>query len=220
LSLATPEGEVRLGSRAWCGAPDDEMNAGPELWFARPGRTPVRFAFRDSLREDAGDTVRALEAAGYGVELLSGDRLPTVKAVAAELGIARWRAGAAPAEKSARLTALAAAGHRPLMVGDGLNDAPALASAWVSMSPASAADISQNAADLVFQGRRLWPVAGALALARHAHRLTVQNLVLALAYNMLAVPLAMAGLVTPLVAAIAMSSSSLIVIANALRLGR
>jgi len=217
LSLSTPQGEIRLGSRRWCGV-DEGAAAGPELWLAQPGRTPIRFALLDRPRTDAADTVDRLKRSGLDVELLSGDRAPTVSALAAQLGIARWQAELAPADKVARLATLNSASRRTLMVGDGLNDAPALAAASVSMSPASAADISQTAADLVFQGERLDAVREALDVARRAERLVRQNFGLALAYNLLTVPLAVMGLVTPLVAAIAMSTSSLVVIANSCRL--
>ncbi|MEX1203850.1 MAG: heavy metal translocating P-type ATPase [Dongiaceae bacterium] len=220
LALTTAAGEVRLGSRRWCGVTEAETDAGPELWLARPGHSPARFVFRDEPREDAAEALAGLRERGYAIELLSGDRPAAVAALAARLGIARWQADCAPAEKCARLAALAAAGRRVLMVGDGLNDAPALAAAHVSMSPATAADISQTAADVVFQGDRLRPVPETLAVARDAHRLVRQNLALAMLYNLGAVPLAVFGYVTPLVAAIAMSSSSLLVIANALRLTR
>jgi Cu2+-exporting ATPase len=220
LSWQSAAGEIRLGSRAFCGIDETGEDAGPELWLIRPGHAPTRFAFADELRADAAAVVRALAARGLALELLSGDRPPAVAAAAQALGIEHWRAGCTPAAKSARLEALAAAGRRTLMVGDGLNDAPALAAAHVSLSPSSAIDISQNAADAVFQGERLEPVVELLEVARRADVLIRQNLALALGYNLLAVPLAVLGMVTPLIAALAMSGSSLMVVGNALRLGR
>jgi P-type Cu2+ transporter len=221
LRLATAMGEMRLGSRAWCGIEDSgRSGSAPELWLARPGSPPVRFAFDDPLRADAAQVIQDLRARGLAVELLSGDRAPAVAAVAAELGIKSWRAGCSPADKTARLEALAAAGRRVLMVGDGLNDAPALAAAHVSASPSTAIDLSQTAADAVFQGERLQPVIELLDVARRANRLIRQNLGLALGYNLVTVPLAVLGLVTPLIAALCMSGSSLAVVANALRLRR
>jgi Cu2+-exporting ATPase len=196
------------------------MAAGLELWFAEAGRAPVRFAFADALRPDAAETMAALRRAGLSVLLLSGDRPSSVAPVAAALGIGEWQGGRTPSDKASALAGLRAEGRHVLMVGDGLNDAPALAEATVSMSPAEAADITQTTADLVFQGGRLGAVLEALEVARGAGRLARQNLGLALVYNLLAVPLAVAGLVTPPIAAAAMSSSSLIVIFNAFRLSR
>jgi Cu2+-exporting ATPase len=221
LAARLPEGEVRLGRRAWCGVPADSAadNAdGPELWLAAPGRPPVRFLFRDELRPDVVEVVQGLRRQGLHVELLSGDRAPVVASIARAVGIEDWRAGCRPADKIARLKTLAAKGRTVLMVGDGLNDAPALAAAHVSMSPASAADVSQAAADVVFQGDRLGAVREAYEVARRSQRLVRQNFVLAIAYNVVAVPFAVAGLVTPLVSAVAMSASSLVVTLNALRL--
>ena len=220
LSAAGAEGETRLGSRAFCGVPECDDAAGPELWLRRPGEAAVRFAFTDTMREDAAAVVRALKEAGLRIELVSGDRAAVVETVACAAGIDSWKAGCDPAAKCAYLESLRGAGRRVLMAGDGLNDAPALAAAHVSISPATAADISQTVADVVFQGRRLEPVVEVLRTARRGERLIVQNLGLAILYNIGAVPLAMAGYVTPLLAAAAMSSSSLLVIFNALRLGR
>jgi Cu2+-exporting ATPase len=159
-----------------------------------------------------------LPAPGLGLEILSGDNGTRVGEVASELGLS-FSAGARPSDKVAQIKALQQAGHRVLMVGDGLNDAPALGAADVSMAPASAADIGRNAADLVFLRDSLLAVPRAAAIAREAASLVRQNFGLAIAYNLVAIPLAVLGLVTPLIAAAAMSLSSVIVVANALRLG-
>jgi Cu2+-exporting ATPase len=193
------------------------MATGPELWLARRGQAPVCFSFRDHLRSDAAETVTALSGLGLDVKLRSGDRIETVDAVADALGIADRAGAQMPPEKVAVLEALRAQGRHVLMVGDGLNDAPALAAAHVSMSPSTAADISQTAADIVFQGRKLAPVIDAIAYARRASAVSRQNIALSLVYNALMVPLAVAGIVTPLIAAIAMSSSSLLVVVNSFR---
>jgi len=221
--LGLARGDERLGSRLFCGVAPGESDGGsdgPELWFARPGMRPVRFLFADRLKSDAAACVASLARRGLRVELLSGDRAPVVADVAGETGIARWRAAQTPVDKVARLKQLAGEARRTLMVGDGINDAPALAAALVSASPAAASDIARVAADAVFQGDRLAPVDDLLAVARKARRLVRENLALAIGYNVVAVPLAMAGFLTPLIAAIAMSSSSLVVVANALRLNR
>ncbi len=221
LVAMTPSGELRLGSRLWCGVTEAASDHdGPELWLRRADGSAVRFLFDDVLRSDAAETVAALKARGLAVELLSGDRAPVVAAAARAAGIEDWRASAGPADKIARLRELAAAGHKVLMVGDGLNDAPALASASVSMSPASGADVSQAAADYVFQSEQLGAICEAYDVARQSQRLVVQNITAAFAYNALAVPLAVLGFVTPLIAAIAMSTSSIVVTLNSLRLYR
>lgn len=213
--------DIRLGSRVFCDVDDtDRPSDGPELWLRLGYAEPVVFRFRDQPRSDAAAVIAELKDQGLRVEVLSGDRAAAVEPLAAALGITDWKAGCLPADKVARLESLKASGKRVLMVGDGLNDAPALAAAQVSMSPATAADISQTVADLVFQGERLGAVTEVLAVARAADRLVKQNFALAFAYNAVTIPLAILGHVTPLVAAIAMSSSSVVVIVNALRLSR
>jgi Cu2+-exporting ATPase len=133
------------------------------------------------------------------------------------LGIGEWRAGVTPADKIARIEELKQQGYKVMMVGDGLNDAPSLAAATISMSPISAAHLSQATADLVFLGKPLAPVVAALHFSRKALRLMRQNIWLAVGYNFLAVPIAISGTVTPLIAALAMSGSSLLVMLNAIR---
>ncbi len=219
---ATFEGvEMRLGSAAFCAVtvPQEFLsrNRGASLIAFRHGEREAVFAIHQALRPDAADTVRALAAQGIGLSILSGDRAAAVAPVARDLGISDWQAGLNPAEKVAVVRNLKARGRHVLMVGDGINDAPSLASADVSMSPITAADMSQAQADAVFVGDRLDPVLRTILMARKARRLMRENLWLAAVYNTIAVPIAMAGLVTPLIAAAAMSGSSLLVTLNALR---
>jgi Cu2+-exporting ATPase len=213
-SRRTSLGEERLGSPAWCGV--DEIENASLCYRAGSGETTA-FLFKDTLRPDAARTVKLLQTQGFDLALLSGDRARAVEEAANAAGIADWRAQVNPADKIAALKQRSKH-QKILMVGDGLNDAPALAQAHVSMSPASAADITQRAADFVFQGERLAPVIEAITIAVRSRALVFQNFAIALGYNALCVPLAMAGYVTPLVAAIAMSTSSILVTANALRL--
>jgi Cu2+-exporting ATPase len=214
-------GGVRLGSRKFCEVPEDDGEGlGPELWLSKIEGKKICIAFRETPRADAASVVSKLQGLGYGVELLSGDRPAVAKAMGASLGILAVSGGLSPTGKCERLAELAAKGRKTLMVGDGLNDAPALAGAHVSLSPSSAVDVSQTAADAVFQGEKLEPVIEILRVSRRAELLVKQNFAISIIYNLFTVPLAMLGHVTPLIAAIAMSTSSLLVIANALRLGR
>lgn len=217
LSLPTADGEIRLGSAAFCNI-TPAAPQGPDLYLTRPGLPPTRFSFVETLRPHAAETIASLDAMGISVMLASGDHAGQVQAMAQQAGIAHWHASLRPDAKMALIEKLRTMGHHVLMVGDGLNDAPCLASANVSMSPACAADISQTLADLVFQGAGLDAVATCLAAARRTRRVMRQNITLALLYNLIAVPLAMAGLVTPWLAAAAMSGSSLLVMGNSLRL--
>ncbi|MBO9575368.1 MAG: cadmium-translocating P-type ATPase [Sphingobium sp.] len=175
----------------------------------------IRFA--DAIRPDAARALGELRTLGLAASVMSGDRPEAVAALAEALEI-EGEGDMRPAEKLARLKGEVAAGRHPLMVGDGLNDGPALAAAHVSMAPASASDVGQQAADIVFLGDSLLGVPRAVRASRATMRIVRQNFVLAIGYNVLAVPLAIMGEVTPLVAAIAMSTSSLIVVANSLRL--
>ncbi len=209
--------EARLGSAAFCDVRLTEPTGASAIAFRYGARDAV-FLIEQSLRPDAVAVVRGLAALGLDLKILSGDRAEAVKPIADALGIADWQAGVKPGQKVAALERLKDEGRRVLMVGDGLNDAPSLAGAHVSMSPGTAADLSQAHADAVFMGQRLAPVRDAVTAARTARRLMLQNLWLAMAYNAVAVPVAIAGLATPLIAALAMSGSSLLVTLNALRL--
>lgn len=210
----------RLGRAAWalsCASelppPSDEAS----VVLAKDGRQLAEFHFNDRLRADVGEAITRLTSDGFAMEVVSGDREEPVRVLAADLGVP-YTARVLPGGKAEHVASLATEGRKVLMVGDGLNDTPALAAAYASMAPASAADIGRNVADLVFLHESLSAVPQAIALARAAGRLVRQNLALAVVYNLVAVPIAVLGNVTPLAAAVAMSGSSIVVVANALRL--
>ena len=209
------ECEVRLGRAGWTGA----QGVSETATFLKVGdRPPVAFTFTDALRPGAEAAVEALMRQGKRVILISGDTTPAVEALAQRLGIPDWLAEALPADKAARVEALTGDGARVLMVGDGLNDTAALAAAHVSISPASALDAARVASDIVLLGNDLSTIAAACLTARSATRRITENFRIATVYNIVAVPLAVAGLATPLIAALAMSLSSVTVSLNSLRL--
>ncbi len=209
--------EVRLGRADWCGAEPARQTA---VWLRHGPRPPCAFLFEDEIRPEAAKTVAALKEAGLNVQLLSGDVPPAVEAMAKAAGIVQWQAGASPAEKVDALGALAAEGHKVLMVGDGLNDAAALAAAHVSMSPASAVDASRSSADMIIISNNISEVANAHRIAVASKKRIIENFSIAVVYNMISVPLALAGFATPLMAALAMSASSITVSLNSMRIGK
>ncbi|MHA6323943.1 heavy metal translocating P-type ATPase [Roseivivax sp. CAU 1753] len=211
VSAAHEGGQVRLGRADWAGA-DTGATA-----LRRADGSVVPLAFTEELRPDAADTIAAIRARGLDVALLSGDAPEAVARMAGRLGLTDAHARMSPEDKADWLTALTEAGRKPLMVGDGLNDTGGLAVAHASIAPSSALDAARNAADLVLLSDRLMPVADALGSARTARSRMLQNIALAVGYNLVSVPIAMAGLATPFLAAIAMSSSSLTVTLNAAR---
>jgi Cu2+-exporting ATPase len=209
----------RLGKPSWALAGPESIVGTASVILTRNGQLLTGFRFEDTLRTDAAVAVAQLKQDGFRVEIVSGDREEPVGLVAAALGVP-YRSGVTPSEKVARIKSLSAAGQKVVMVGDGLNDTPALGAAHASMAPASASDVGRCAADFVFLRQSLLAIPLAVSVAREARRLIRQNLALAVAYNIVAVPIAIMGLVTPLIAAVAMSASSILVVANALRLKR
>lgn len=196
--------------------PDDEDAS----WVALADESGLIawFALADTPRPDAAQSLAALEALGLRLHLLSGDGEVAVKATAQHLGINHWRAGSLPEDKLAYVTALQQQGRVVAMVGDGINDAPVLAGAQVSIAMGEGADVAQAAADMVMLGGRLATLADGIALARKTQKIIRQNLGWALGYNLIAIPAAALGHVTPWIAGIGMSSSSLLVVLNAMRL--
>ncbi|MFQ3594544.1 MAG: heavy metal translocating P-type ATPase [Sphingomonadaceae bacterium] len=217
-----PEGRVLLGSAAWCGLPGAASEDRDELeaFLVAPGHAPARFALAARARPDAEAALSRLRAMGVRLLLVSGDREAPTGALADALGIEERHAGLRPQEKAALVEQLQAEGRRVLVAGDGLNDAPALAAADASLAPGTAADASRRLADAVWMGSGLAPVATYLETARRTLRIVRQNIGFSFLYNALWVPVAIAGLVTPWIAAAAMAASSLLVTLNAARLAK
>lgn len=211
---------VRLGSRAWCG--DEQAKARPEcleLWLANENKAmPTPFYFVDHMREDVPQVLARFQYDKIQPVLLSGDRIEAVEYLAHQTKIEEYHGAKTPQEKFQTLERKKEQGGNILMVGDGLNDAPSLAAANISIAPGTAIDIAQNAADIVFMGDKFMPVYEAYKTARFSQSLIRQNFMLAILYNIVAIPLALTGMVTPFIAALAMSGSSLIVIANSFRM--
>lgn len=209
---------ARLGRASWVGdiARVPAGMAGPVFGFA--GGRGVAFVVTEHLRPGAFQAVSALQSGGLDVAILSGDAADRVGRVAAAVAVAATVHDATPAGKLAWLEERRRAGRKLLMVGDGINDAPALAAAHVSMAPASASDAGRTAADFIILRDSLNAVPETWQLAKDTARVVRQNFIAAFGYNAIAIPLAVAGLVTPLIAAIAMSASSILVIGNAMRL--
>jgi len=212
--------KVMLGKRDWLTAENTDVSNDQllELWFKIDNAKPQRLTFEDQIRTDAVSVVEKLKARKFGLHIFSGDRKGVVQNIAQQIGVDSYHAKVLPDDKCREIDNLKRHGEHVLMVGDGLNDAPALASAHVSMSPSTAMDITQNAADIVFQGDKLAPVVEAYEISLISNALTKQNIALAVLYNVFAIPVAFMGFVTPMIAAIAMSGSSIVVVFNALRL--
>ena len=206
---------VALGRAEWLGARAGDSTA---TWLQVDDGTVIQIPFSDHLRPDAIDTISALQSSGLPVVLLSGDNTTAVKSAALELGISDWHAQMRPEDKAQKLSELSEAGHKVLMVGDGLNDTVALAMAHVSVSPASALDAARVASDIVLLGNRLGAISDARAIARSARKRILENFAIAAGYNAIAIPVALLGFASPLAAALAMSTSSISVSLNALRL--
>jgi Cu2+-exporting ATPase len=209
----------RIGTADFAGA-DDSDKEDDAIWLADADGWAARFVLRDALRPEAVQAVRQLQGAGLDIRILSGDGRAAVAAVAERLRIPQFLARQTAAMKLDVLTGLRDSGRQTLMVGDGVNDAPVLAAAEVSMTVKGGAELANSTADLILTGESLGLIVTARAIARRARQLIRQNLAWAIAYNASLLPLAVSGLLKPWMAALGMSLSSLLVVANASRLVR
>lgn len=221
----------RLGSRSFCGVDAAAEHALEHAQLPAPAevtRVYLRdtqgllavFALQERVRSDAHETVAALRALGVQVRMLSGDQGGPVAHVAAQLGVLDFAAAQSPADKLQALRAAQALGHTVTMVGDGLNDGPVLGGADAAIAMGQGVPMARSRADVVLLGEGLRGVAEAIVTGRRAMQVVRQNIAWAMAYNLVCVPLAMLGWLPAWAAGLGMGASSLLVLANALRLGR
>ncbi len=208
-------GRTELAGHATQSSTDSGMT---QVWLADESRLLARFELADALRNDAKTLIDTLKARGMKLSILSGDDLATVRHIGDQLGIEDCRGGLKPADKLAALQAMQAAGEVVMMLGDGVNDAPVLAAAQVSLAMGGGTQVARATSDIVLLCERLPEVAHALNVSRQTMSVMHQNFAWAIAYNLIAVPVAALGFVSPWLASIGMSASSLIVVVNALRL--
>ncbi|MGF6146924.1 Copper-exporting P-type ATPase A [Kingella potus] len=226
LTVGGQSGEWRLGKPAFVAETAGEIppqaaqyNGGGTIAALGSGSGfQALFVLSDETKSGTAQMIAELKRGGLAPHILSGDRQSTVAALAAELGTDSFRAEASPEDKPAYIQALQAQGRTVMMAGDGINDAPALAAADVSVAVAGGADIARSGADIILLEDDPAAIPAAVRQARRTAAVIRQNLWWAAAYNLAAVPLAAAGFVTPWLAALGMSCSSLLVMANALRL--
>ena len=230
--VAHPSGGLHgyIGGRAWAigsarfvqgmtpGMESQDDNS--DIWLADEHDWYARFQLQDELRRDAVPAVVAVNADGMDVHIFSGDSEAAVAFAARELSITRWRSRQSAADKLEAIRSIQQQGHTVLMVGDGANDAPVLAAANVSMTVQGATELANSTADFILTSPSLLALGRAFAVSRMAARLIRQNLTWALAYNTAILPLAMSGMLQPWMAAVGMSSSSLLVVLNATRIAR
>lgn len=220
--LVTSNG-MRLGSARFTGNFNEGDNVQfketkPVLWFSRPNHPAQKFYFQDREKTDAKEFIDQLKRYSLECIILSGDKKGIVTDLASRIGIEQFKGELSPEDKLSFIKEKQNEGEVILMVGDGLNDAPALSLTDVSIAPANATDISQSSADLIMIGSDLLPIITAIETSQKANELIKQNLMFAALYNIITVPIALAGGLTPLIAAILMSSSSILVMLNAQRL--
>ena len=209
--------EARLGSWDLVSEPNEIAPVDSSLWFWMAGQSPTPIRLTEAVKDGGLELVSFLKQHGISVEILSGDSPDRVEKVAHSLGFDHWTGGVSPIDKANRVEALSQSGKRVLMVGDGLNDAGALAASHAALAPGGALDAARSASDCVYGGNDLAVIRSVIQIAKSAQSRIKENFGLAVLYNMIAVPIALAGLVTPLIAALAMSGSSIVVTVNALR---